>query len=83
MPWTKMPGGGIRRRLLFPLNNNTHFVVPWRYVLSRILCISQSSYEIASLDKAELGGSNVEGIDIGSEAGKGLLGAVRAVGQKN
>jgi hypothetical protein len=31
------------------------------------------------LDEAELGGGNVEGIDIGGEAGKGLLGAVRAV----
>jgi len=41
------------------------------------LCISHS-YETASLDKAELGGSNVEGIDIGSEASEGLLGAVRA-----
>jgi hypothetical protein len=30
------------------------------------------------LDKAELGGSNVEGIDIGGQAGEGLLGTVRA-----
>lgn len=48
-------------------------------VSSRILCISHS-YEIASLDKAELGGSNVKSIDIGSKASEGLLGAVRAVG---
>lgn len=47
------------------------------------MCISQSSYEIASLDKAELGGSNVESIDIGSEASEGLLGAVRAVRHTN
>jgi hypothetical protein len=33
------------------------------------------------LDEAELGSSNVESINIGSEAGKGLLGAVRAVPQ--
>lgn len=31
------------------------------------------------LDEAELGGSNVESIDIGSQAGESLLGAVRAV----
>jgi hypothetical protein len=31
------------------------------------------------LDEAELGGSNVESIDISSQAGEGLLGAVRAV----
>ena len=33
------------------------------------------------LDEAELGGGNVESIDIGSQAGESLLGAVRAVGR--
>ena len=31
---------------------------------------------IPSLDEAELGGSNVESIDIGGKAGKGLLGSI-------
>jgi len=33
---------------------------------------------IPSLDEAELGGSNVESIDIGGEAGKSLLGSIGA-----
>jgi len=37
-----------------------------------------SSQPNKRLDEAELGGSNVESIDIGGEAGESLLGAVGA-----
>ncbi len=41
--------------------------------------VSPAPSQNIRLDEAELGGSNVESVDIGGEAGESLLGAVRAV----